>query len=184
MMRERIARGVAVPVLLLLIAVGCQRSDTSRAESSGTLSDASLRASRRVSGDSIVIRSKDGTMDLGLVHDTVFMGLSDSVLALARADMARDTEETSKFAATVERFVKRKVGAALETRLRYPLSDLDSATYKDGAIRFAYRNRRSMAFEDVAQNGHKSTQSFLPADAQRFVATVNSAIRATRVDAP
>jgi len=120
-------------------------------------------------------------MNLGLMHDTVFMGLTDSVLAIARSDMARDTEETKNaFAGTIERFVKRSVSSALQTRLKYPLADLDSATYKDSSIKFAYRDRRHMAFEDVAQNGHKALRSFSPADAQQFVLTVNSAIRSER----
>jgi hypothetical protein len=131
--------------------------------------------------DSLVIRTSDGTMKLGLVRDTVFMGLTDSVLAAARADMARDTQETgSAFAGAVERYVKKKVSSALGTRLTYPLADLDSATYHKGAIKFAYRERRRMAFEDVSQNGHKALESFSPADAQRFVTTVNAALRGQR----
>jgi hypothetical protein len=134
-----------------------------------------------MSGDSIIIRTTDGTTNLGMVHDTVYMGLTDSVLAVARNDMARDTEETKNaFAGTLERFVKKKVSSALQTRLKYPLADLDSATYSDGTIKFAYRNRRRMAFENVSQNGRKALQSFAPADAQKFVATVNSAIRTVR----
>jgi len=120
-------------------------------------------------------------MNLGLVHDTVFMGLTDSVLAVARTDMARDTEETKNaLAGTIERFVKKSVSSALQTRLKYPLTDLDSAMYNNGTIKFAYRDRRRMAFEDVSQNGHKALQSFSPADAQQFVATLNSAIRTVR----
>lgn len=120
-------------------------------------------------------------MNLGLVQDTVYMGLTDSVLAVARKDMARDTEETkSAFAGTLERFVKKRVSSALQTRLKYPLADLDSATYADGTIKFAYRNRRRMAFEDVSQSGHKALQNFAPADAQKFVATLNSAIHTVR----
>jgi len=109
------------------------------------------------------------------------MGLTDSVLAVARMDMARDTEETkSVIAGTIERFVKKRVSSALETRLKYPLADLDSVTYSGGAIKFAYRDKRRMGFEDVSQNGHKALQSFTPDDAQHFVSVVNSAIRESR----
>jgi hypothetical protein len=159
--------------MVLLLLAACQRSDNSQTKPSvGT---------GRASGDSLEIRTTDGTMKLGLEHDTVFMGLTDSVLAVARKDMATDTEETGNaFASKIEGFVKSKVSSALATRLKYPLADIDSATYQGGAIKFAYRNRRKMAFEDVNQNGRKALQSFAPDDARRFVATVNSAIRAER----
>ncbi len=172
-------------VLLVVITVACQRSDAShatlRTASRSTDAVVTHQSLAHASGDSVMIRTTDGAINLGLARDTVFMGLSDSVLALARTDMTRDTEETkSAFAGALERFVKKSVSSALQTRLKYPLTDLDSATYSGGAIKFAYRDRRSMAFEDVSQNGHKALQSFSPTDAQRFVATVNSAIRTAR----
>ncbi len=77
-------------------------------------------------------------------------------------------------------FVKKSVSMALRTKLKYPLADLDSATYSDGSIKFAYRNGRSMAFENATQSGHRALSSFDPADAQRYVALVNSAIRTER----
>ena len=134
-----------------------------------------------MSGDSIVIRTKDGTMQLGLADDTVFMGLTDSVLAVAGKDMARDTEETrSVIAGAIERYVKKRVSSALHTRLQYPLADIDSAHYSNGGIKFAYRNRRKMTFEDVKQNNHTALDSFAPEDAQNFVSTVNDAILKVR----
>lgn len=162
-------------VASLLSTVACQKPDGSRGDRM-----ASGGVPTRMSGDSLEIRTTDGAIKLGLVHDTVFMGLTDSVLAAAQNDMARDTEAKSAIARTVERLVKKSVSSALQTRLKYPLADIDSAHYSDGAIKFAYRDRRRMAFEDVKQNGHNALQSFAPEDAQKFVATVNSAILKVR----
>ena len=164
-----------VPILLVAACSGGDRSDRSpRASVPG-----------KAFGDSMVIRSTDGRMKLGLTRDTVFMGLTDSVLAAARADMARDTEEkSSAFAGRIEQFMKRSVSSALRMKLKYPLTDLDSAVYSDGRIKFAYRNRRTMAFENVTVSGHKALESFNPADAQKFVNLVNSAIREERTAAP
>ena len=180
MSRRLIACAVALPVMVL---AACRPSADSRraTDVTGAAGAGAAQNVVRASGDSVVIRTTDGAIKLGLVNDTVFMGLTDSVLAAAREDMARDTEEArNAFAGTIERFVKKKVSSALGTRLQYPLTDLDSATYSGGAIKFAYRARRTMAFEDVSQNGHKALQSFSPADAQRFVAILNSAIRKVR----
>jgi hypothetical protein len=172
---------VALLVAPLVLLASCKRSgDSSGPRGDGGVPAANAGAAGRTS-DSLVIRTTDGTMQLGLAHDTVFMGLTDSVLALARTDMARDTQETgSAFAAAVERYVKKKVSSALATKLTYPFADLDSATYRNGAIKFAYRERRRMTFEDVSQNGRKALESFSPADAERFVTTVNSALREQR----
>ncbi|MEO7040855.1 MAG: hypothetical protein ABI035_01190 [Gemmatimonadaceae bacterium] len=173
-MRRIISAGCAAA--LLSWSVACQKSDQSAEARS-----ASSGVPARVSGDSIVIRTKDGAMQLGLVNDTVFMGLTDSVLTAAGKDMASDTEETkSAIGRAVERFVKNGVNSALHTRLKYPLADIDSAHYSDGGIKFAYRDRRKMGFEDVKQNHQSALYSFTPEDAQKFVSTVNDAILKVR----
>ncbi len=175
-MSRRIASGIAV--MSLLLAGACKQAENSHAPPRSASAPAGAVAA---SGDSVAIRTTDGAIQLGLARDTVYMGLTDSVLALARTDMARDTEETrSVIAGTIERFVKKRVSSALQTRLKYPLADLDSVTYSGGAIKFAYRDKRRMGFEDVSQNGHKALQSFTPDDARHFVSVVNSAIRETR----
>lgn len=167
---------VTLLVLLPAIAIGCRGSGTDESDGSNPAA-----GPLHHSGANISIRTTDGAMKLGVANDTVYMGLTDSVLAAARADMERDTEETGNaFGAKLESFVKKSVSAALRSRLKYPLSDLDSAKYTDGAIRFFYRNRRKIKFEDVSQNNHKALQSFAPDDAQRFVDTVNEAIRTVR----
>ncbi|MEO7102831.1 MAG: hypothetical protein ABI311_05640 [Gemmatimonadaceae bacterium] len=169
MMRKFISTGCATALLIWTAA--CQKSD--RSTGSGSVSNGPAR----MSGDSIVIRTNDGAIQLGLVNDTVFMGLTDSVLAIARTDMAKDTEETkSVVAGAIERFVKKSVSSALHTRLKYALAEIDSAHYSDGGIKFAYRERRKMAFEDVKQNNRVALNSFSPEDAQNFVSTVNDAI--------
>lgn len=164
----------ALSVFVLFSAAACRGSDDSRMS----------RDNGRVLGRSdanTVIRTTDGAMKLGIANDTVYMGLTDSVLKIAAADMAKDTEEKQNaFGATIERFVKKSVSSALHTQLSYPVADLDSVSYTDGTIRFAYRNKRKIGFEDVSQNGRKAMQSFDPADAERFVATVNSAIHTVR----
>ncbi len=165
----------AAILVSLFTVIACGRTDASNSQ---PLSERNFAAA---SGDSVVIRTTDGSMKLGLAHDTVYMGLTDSVLTAARQDMARDTEETkSAIAGTIERLVKKSVSSALQTQLKYPLTDLDSVTYQGGTIKFAYRNKRRVGFEDVSQNDHKALRSFAPEDAQQFVNTVNSAISATR----
>lgn len=171
MPRRLILATVAVPILL---ATACGANDRP-----GNSAQSSVPG--KAYGDSMVIRTTDGTMDLGLARDTVFMGLTDSVLTVARNDMARDTEETtSAIGRTIERFMKKSVGKALQMKLKYPLADIDTVAYRNGSIMFKYRNRRRMAFENVSQSGHKALNSFDSTDSQQFVDFVNAAMHKER----
>jgi len=171
MSRRFVLGTTALPILLIAACGGGDRSGNS----------GPALVPGKAFGDSMEIRTTDGTMKLGLARDTVFMGLTDSVLTAARTDMARDTEEKkSAIGSAIERFVKKSVSSALQMKLKYPLADLDSVTYNNGRIKFAYRNRRKMAFENVTQSGRNALDSFDPVDAQRFVNLVNSAIREER----
>ncbi|MEO8945644.1 MAG: hypothetical protein ABI338_04030 [Gemmatimonadaceae bacterium] len=171
MPRRLILATAAVPMLFLAACGGNDRPESSARSS----------VPGKAFGDSMVIRTTDGTMNLGLARDTVFMGLTDSVLTAARTDMARDTEETSSaIGRTIEKLVKKSVGNALQMKLRYPLADIDTVRYRDAAIEFKYRNKRRMSFENVSQSGHKALDSFDPGEAQRFVDFVNAAIHKER----
>jgi hypothetical protein len=127
----------------------------------------------------VVIHTKDNQITLSLAHDTVSMGLSDSVLAAAREDMAKDTTEHG-LAGAFSGFIKKTVSSALRSRVTYPVQDIESAKYENGRIVFTYRQAREMKFEDVGKDNDKALASFAPADAQRFVQAVDSAIAATR----
>lgn len=127
----------------------------------------------------VAIRTTDHKITLSLAHDTVSMGLSDSVLAEARAEMARDTSEHG-IAGAFSGFIKKTVSSALRSRVAYPVQDIQDARYENGRIVFTYRQPREMKFEDVGSDKQKAVAMFAPADAQRFVAAVDSAIAATR----
>lgn len=128
----------------------------------------------------VVIHTTDNQITLSLAHDTVSMGLSDSVLADVKQQMARDTNDHG-IAGAFSGFIKKTVGSALRSRVTYPVQDLESVKYENGSIVFAYLRPREMKFEDVGKSDKKKVlASFAPADAQRFVTVVDSAIAATR----
>lgn len=139
----------------------------------------------------VVIHTTDNKMTLTLAHDTVSMGLSDSVLADVKQKMASDTNQHG-LAGAFSGFIKKTVSSALHSRVAYPVQDIQDAKYENGRIEFTYRQPREMKFEDVTLdhgdmkvgggNAHdrKALDSFAPADAQRFVQAVDSAIAATR----
>lgn len=126
----------------------------------------------------VSIHTTDNKITLSLAHDTVSMGLSDSVLTDVKRQMAKDTNDHG-IAGAFSGFIKKTVSSALRSRVTYPVQDIQSAKYENGRIVFTYRRPREMKFEDVGKDNDKALASFAPADAQRFVAAVDSAIAAS-----
>ena len=158
-------------------ASGVVGQDSASAHAMAAAADSSIAA-----GAPMTIRTANHAVDLTLAHDTVSMGLSDSVLAKARTDMERDAarepRDSSAFAQRLGGIIKRTVAHALTTRISYPVADLKGATYENGAIHFEYRDKHRLSFESVHTQDRDALADFPQADAQRFVAAVNAAIRA------
>lgn len=184
-----VATGVTV-VALVAVQLGCGKSESARSASAHTMSGVTSGTSASPSASatamtssaiaapdgSIVIRTTGNEMVLGLANDTVYMGLSDSVLTKTRAEMKRD-RDTSGMGGAFADMIKRTVGNALGKRIAYPISDIQSVRYDKGEIKFDYRHKHTMSFESVSTNNKKALASFAPADAERFVAAVNSALK-------
>jgi len=147
----------------------------------------------------LLIHNSDGTVDLALVHDTVWMKLSDSLLNSIQHDMdTSDAGTRSGFGASIAKMVKGTVGAALHTRIELPVADLDNVHYEDGALKFDYHDgakptmlilgkRKPVSFDDAKFNVSHSKhdvkystnkpvlETFNAPDAERFVAAVRAA---------
>ncbi|HEV2641750.1 MAG TPA: hypothetical protein VGT98_03545 [Candidatus Elarobacter sp.] len=133
------------------------------------------------SGEPFVIHTKKSQVNLGFANDTVYMALSDSLRARARSEMdTSGSEDSSGFGRVLSSVIKKTVNRALGARVAYAVSELDGARYEDGTIRFDYRNKHRFSFESVKTDNRDALSDFDPADAQRFVAVVNAAIRAQR----
>lgn len=127
---------------------------------------------------SIAIHSSGNEMVLGLARDTVYMGLSDSLLAKTRAGMSRESSDWSGGGSGLANLIKSRVGDALGSRVRYPIADIQGVRYVNGAIEFDYRHKHAISFESVSTDHEKALASFTPDDSRRFVAAVNAALRA------
>lgn len=187
----------------ILGTVACSHGETKRAPDSVAIADSASaaianagniaqRAMQRAGvtqnvstddPDAVIIHTTDNSVTLALANDTVSMGLSDSALTVARKDMAKDIAKDTAgrgMGGALSKFIQKTVSSALRTRIAYPVQDLESAKYENGAIVFTYRVKRKATFDNVSTDHHKALQSFAPADAQRFVAAVDSAIADAR----
>ncbi len=186
---------VVASVVLAAVQVACGKSESARSTSdttsstvSSTVVNPTASATAMTSGATagsnqpVVIYTTGHEMVLGLARDTVYMGLSDSLLAKTRADMAKDRSDSGGMGGAFADMIKKTVGNALGKRVTYPISDIQSVRYDNGEIKFDYRHKHAISFESVsAGNGDenkKALAAFAPADAQRFVAAVNAALRA------
>ena len=135
------------------------------------------------------ITTPNNAVVLALMGDSVWMGLSDSVLAHARlaTDSARTKAAASNkggvggaFGAMIADKVTAAVDAGLKTRVAYPLADIQNVAYENGTIHFTYRDgaKHMMSFEDIKTgddgSSHPVLSTFAPADAERFVAAVRA----------
>ncbi len=180
----------AVLSAIVTAAVGCGESRSAGAKADSSVSaDAGVLSRRATNGSAndtsaansagaLEIHTIGKGMALGLARDTVYMGLSDSVLTSARAEMAADKDDSSAVGSALAGMIKKQVGAALGTRVKYPISDIQSVRYENGEIKFEYRHKHAISFESVSTDSKKALANFKPEDARRFVSAVNAALRA------
>ncbi|MGI9090186.1 MAG: hypothetical protein ACR2GG_03660 [Gemmatimonadaceae bacterium] len=169
---------VVAGVALAAVQLACGKSESARS-ASDTMSSTAAGATPGATApnQSFVIHTSGNEMVLGLARDTVYMGLSDSLLAKTRADMAKDRSDTGGMGGAFADMIKKTVGNALGKRVAYPISDIQSVRYDNGEIKFDYRNKHAISFESVHTNNKDALAAFAPDDARRFVAAVNAALR-------
>ena len=131
-------------------------------------------------GRDVRITTTGNEVDLALVGDTIFSGLSEQALAKARQETDTSKVQGSGIGASIERMVKSGVQSALATRVAIPLSALNDVRYENGAIVFDWK-KRPTAFVKTSVNGKPILESFRPEDAQRFVNAARARKRARGV---
>ena len=120
------------------------------------------------------INASDNSVDLALIGDSISSGLSEATLAKVNQKTDTGAVSGSGFGASIEKMVKSQVQSAIGTRVSFPLSSIDSATYEGGAIRFYAKGTTSKMFNTAKVNHRPLLESFAPADAQRFVDAVRA----------
>lgn len=190
---------LSLPVAALVGLAGCGHHDAGDAGLPGYTAATVPDSALALGPNDMLIHNTDGTVDLALVHDTVWMKLSDSVLNKVQHDLdtTRDANR-SDFGARIAKMVRGTVGSALRTRIEIPVADLDNVHYEDGALKFDYHDgakptmlilgkRKPVSFDNakfnVTQSRHNVKYSsskpvletFSPEDAERFVAAVRAA---------
>ena len=132
------------------------------------------------------MKTTNGTMLMGLRHDSILVGFSDSLRKSVKKDvdssMKKDTSDENS---ALGRVVKNAVQATVQSTLTevfdrehgFPVSDLNDVKYEDGAIVFDYRHKPTIGPENVKDGKKTMLEQFHPADAARFVGAVRARLK-------
>ncbi len=123
----------------------------------------------------MTITSDENAVSLTLTDHIVTMKLSDNILDEVHREIEADKDVAAPgWVGNLARFVTGSVEKMLRTSIEYPLTDIASIDYQNGAIVFTYHKQRMMTFEDVniMVNGTRkqALSCFAPDDAEAFVA--------------
>jgi hypothetical protein len=162
---------LALPLAIPLSACRKDRDERERGMLSGTVPDTAPLVLQE--GD-VLITNQDSSVDLAAVGDRVVMKFSERVATKIRSDLdTTKVESGNSIGASIERAVKRGVSKGIMRRVEVPIGDIDSVTYTGGRIRFAYRVKPGLSFENFKVDHNRPVlETFGANDAERFVQAV------------
>jgi hypothetical protein len=115
-------------------------------------------------------------VNLILQGNNILAGLSPQKVAQIRAEIdASTTDDTSGLAGSIAKLVKEQVADKIGTHVVYPLEDVRDIRYENNEIVIEdLKGNRRRLFGNVKVNRHPVSESFAPADAERFVEAVRA----------
>jgi hypothetical protein len=123
----------------------------------------------------VLITSRGGEVELGLLGERVVMRLADAQLAKVRRDLDTAGAGAKRgLGGMIERTVKGSVQSMLAKQIEVPVNQVEDVRYEGGEIRFRLKHDPVVSFNSVKVNKQNALSSFAPADAERFVAAVRA----------
>jgi hypothetical protein len=121
------------------------------------------------------IYNSDSTLDILLVGDQLWAGLSPKTVSRVRAGLDSSSAQDSGVGGGLARLVKQSVAGAIDTHVRFPLADLKDVQYQGNRLVFDWKSggRQSM-LDEIKVNDKRASDTFRQADAERFIAAVHA----------
>lgn len=122
----------------------------------------------------LTIMSENNAVELILSDASVTMKLSESLLEEVRAEMRSEPEmRQDGFVGKFVRFVTSSVDKMISQTIEYPLADIASVDYANGALVFTYNKKHMLTFDAISVGAGKGRESvlstFAEGDARAFV---------------
>ncbi|HEU4988757.1 MAG: hypothetical protein KGL93_04825 [Gemmatimonadota bacterium] len=123
----------------------------------------------------IRIYNADSTVDLLLVGDRIYAGLSPQMVAKVRRDMDTSAHADTGLGGSIAHLVKSKVAGAIGTHVVYKVADIRDVRLDNGTIVLDWKKGgHQTMFETTNVNGRRADNTFRPEDAQRFIDAVRA----------
>ena len=174
--RKWIGRAIQVALVVLAIAFVAQwlRSHTRRGREDTHISGLATPPDSMGPGD-VRIYNADSTLDLLLIGNKLWAGLSPNVVAKIRTKLDSSSGRDSGLAEGFAAMIKQKVAGAIATHAEFALADLNDVRYEGGRIVFDWKTGSQHAmFDNANVNGKRASDTFRQADAERFIAAVHA----------
>lgn len=118
--------------------------------------------------DRFSVDSEDGTVRMGLTDEVVYFALSDSMLAVARAEVSEDTSPRDGLAGTIAGAVRGGVSRALGFRVRYPVSEIRAIGWEAGRMKFEFVDPDRQLSRDFEVDDRPIEEVFTEDDVRAF----------------
>jgi hypothetical protein len=172
--------GVALVAAPLFVLAGCHRDrgKSAEVEKSAESLDPSLAShdsTRTLGPGDIRIENADSTIELALIGEKIVTGLGTKVID--KVKRATDTAAVTGtgFGSSIERMVKSTVQTAMSKEVTFPLASFQDVRYEGGRLEFyGTDGKKSRFFQDSHEKGKPISETFRPADAERFVAAFHA----------
>lgn len=115
-----------------------------------------------------VITSSDGSMELGLTADVLFLRLSEEARKNVSEEIDQETENVEGLGGQIARAVTDAVEAGLGMATQIPRSEIEAIRVEDGRIVIAMADGEPSPFARSKTNDRPLLESFEAADAQRL----------------
>jgi hypothetical protein len=125
-------------------------------------------------GDAEIVKSignDEGEVDLVLTTESVYLQLSEEMLAEIKAefDDERAEEEDNALASTIKNVVLDNVEQFLQQRIEYPIEEVEAIYWDDGEIVIEVEDEHFISFDDVDGDDGNVMETFAEDDALEFI---------------
>jgi len=126
--------------------------------------------SRVLGPGDIRVPSKDSSVEIALIGDSVVAGFGQRVRDKIKRETDTSAVKGNGFGAGIEKFVKGTVATALDHDMEFPVSQISDVRYEDGMLRFYDNNGKPMHLFERDKHDSDSDAVFSESDAQAFIA--------------
>jgi hypothetical protein len=172
---RRMVRCVIGVLMTPMVVVACGDSSnvrvTTRTSDKSNATFAARDTARKLGPGDVLIANSDSSFELGLYGDSIITGFGARVLNEIRGKTDTAAVSGNGIAAGIEKMVKSTVADAMGHQVKYAVADVQDVRFEDGKLQFFWKDgSRMRLFENTTQDKKPVSQTFNPADAQRFVA--------------